>query len=155
SMAVRCENKKIKYFSDEIFKDYIQAGFTPVTFGDIVVDEKLGFCICSGDALMLELAKKFESEKAIFVMDVDGFYSNFQTADAKLLPELSTKTFDTVIKQTVPSKIPDVTGSALEKMRISLELARYTKTIVINGMVKNRLRAAIEGKSVIGTEVRL
>ncbi|MDI6708855.1 MAG: isopentenyl phosphate kinase [Candidatus Thermoplasmatota archaeon] len=151
SMVVKCENKKIKYFNDEIFRDYIRAGLTPVTFGDVVLDEKLGFCICSGDLLMLELAKKFKFEKAIFLMDVDGFYSG-EPKSSKLIPEL-TKELVTAVKPN--SKIPDVTGGAYEKMRISLELARHTKTIAINGNIKNRLKETIEGKPVIGTKIKI
>jgi isopentenyl phosphate kinase len=155
SMVLKCENKKIKYFNNEIFKDYLQANFTPVTFGDVVLDEKLGFCICSGDLLMLELAKKIKFEKAIFVMDVDGFYSGEpKNKSSKLIPELTPEFFNALTKPKISSKISDVTGSAYEKMRISLELARYTKVIALNGNVKNRLKEALENSDVICTKVK-
>src|SRR2546428_13981929 len=48
--------------------------FTPVTFGDVVRDLRRGFSICSGDLLMLELARAFRPERALFVADVDGLF---------------------------------------------------------------------------------
>ena len=51
-------------------------GFTPVTFGDVVSDKKLGFSICSGDLLMLLLAENLKPEKTIFIIDEDGLYTS-------------------------------------------------------------------------------
>ena len=47
----------------------------PVSFGDVALDRKLGFSICSGDLLVQLLAAEFKPEKVIFVFDEDGLYS--------------------------------------------------------------------------------
>jgi len=59
-----------------MFEDYIETGFVPVTFGDVVLDEKLKFSICSGDLLVHLLADHFKPEKVIFVIDEDGLYTS-------------------------------------------------------------------------------
>ena len=41
-----CENKRIGNFDASIFRTCTDLGLTPVTFGDVVFDTKLGFCIC-------------------------------------------------------------------------------------------------------------
>ena len=43
---------KVKH---SIFKTYLDLGFLPVSFGDVALDTKLGFSICSGDLLRLRL----------------------------------------------------------------------------------------------------
>ena len=62
-------------FDFAIFKDYLDMGFTPVTFGDVVIDKRLGFSICSGDLLMVLLAENLKPEKTIFVIDEDGLFT--------------------------------------------------------------------------------
>lgn len=154
SVAVICKNKKIKYFNYDIFKYYQDCGLMPVTFGDVVGDEKLGFAICSGDLLMLALAKKFLPEKAVFVMDLDGFYDSnpVKNKNAKLLFEMNKRAFSRIRHERYEN-ISDVTGGAVEKMRLALQIAKFTEVLVLNGNVKSRLRDALIGKEVIGTRV--
>ncbi|MDA4123243.1 MAG: isopentenyl phosphate kinase [Thaumarchaeota archaeon] len=52
-------------------KGLLDAGMTPVTFGD-VVHEADGFRIVSGDAIVREVSKTLEATRCIFVMDKDG-----------------------------------------------------------------------------------
>src|SRR2546429_7147749 len=61
------------------FLEFASLGFTPVTFGDIVRDVRRGFSVCSGDLLMLELARAFRPDRVVFAADVDGLF----TADPK------------------------------------------------------------------------
>ena len=63
-------------FQSELFFEYIKKGFTPVTFGDVVLDADIGFSICSGDVLIELLVKLFHPEKVIFVIDEDGLYTS-------------------------------------------------------------------------------
>ncbi len=52
-------------------KGLLDAGMTPVTFGD-VVHEPDGFRIISGDTIVKELSKTLGATRCIFVMDKDG-----------------------------------------------------------------------------------
>ena len=73
---MKLKNHKFFSFNQDMFKDYLKLGITPVTFGDVVLDEKLGFSICSGDLLMQILCEIFRPEKAIFIIDEDGIYTS-------------------------------------------------------------------------------
>lgn len=156
SVIVGSENNKIKYFRAQPFRTCLEHNLLPLTFGDVIPDEKLGFTICSGDLLMLELAKKLKPELAIFVLDVDGFYESDPKLNkkAKFLAELRPAVFSKIReKEGRVSRFPDVTGGATGKMKCCLELATLTKVRVLNGTVKNRLRDALLGKKIICTRV--
>lgn len=129
-------------------------GLTPVTFGDVVRDRTRGFAICSGDVLMLELAKAFRPARAIFVADVDGLF----TADpkrrrtARFLGSVTADDLEGI--DFTPARSADVTGSIEGKVRRMLEIAAHAdECLILNGNVKNRLRDAVRGRPVVGTRV--
>jgi len=137
----------------DIFHRYADLGFTPVTFGDVVLDSRRWFGICSGDLLMLALATALRPESAIFVADVDGVY----TADpkrvksAKLLRDLSPGNLERV---DTSAKTTDVTGGLAGKLQRMIELARYVpRCVLVNGLKKGRLLAALRDEPVVGTRV--
>lgn len=142
--VVECRNKKIEKINIDVFKKYLNMGLTPVTFGDVALDGKLGFCIVSGDLLMLELARVFKPEKAVFVSDVNGVYM-----DGKMINKVDEKIIGNMKRKK--TKIPDVTGSMYEKVKIGLKMSKFTKTMIINGNVKGRLCNALKGRKVVGT----
>jgi len=136
------------------FLEFSSMSFTPVTFGDVVRDLRRGFSICSGDLLMLELARAFRPERALFVADVDGLF----TADPK------THKSARLLEAVKPSDLPqvkfraasrtDVTGSIEGKVRRMFEIADHVgECWIVNGNVKNRVRDALRGRHVVGTRV--
>jgi len=136
------------------FLEFSSMSFTPVTFGDVVRDLRRGFSICSGDLLMLELARAFRPERALFVADVDGLF----TADPK------THKSARLLEAVKPSDLPqvkfraasrtDVTGSIEGKVRRMFEIADHVgECWIVNGNVKNRVRDALRGRQVVGTRV--
>jgi len=138
-------------FNYRRFVDYIQRGFIPVIYGDIVLDPKKGMSICSGDQIAFHLAKALRPERVIFVTDVDGIYDKNPKVydDAILLETVSSKDniqFDGIF--------PDVTGSMEGKMSAMRAIARLgIDVLVINGLVRGRLRRAMVGDYVKGTRV--
>ncbi len=141
-------------FDPDSFRDYVALGFTPVTFGDVVLDRARGVAVCSGDVLMLELAKAFHPHSVVFAADVDGLYTADpkKRADARLL--LSVAHEDLPLIDFGPAKGPDVTGGIEAKVRRMLEIASFAEeTIIVNGNVKNRVRDALRGRIVVGTRV--
>src|SRR5207245_10222836 len=92
-------------------------------FGEVVRGRRRVFLICSGDLLMLELARVFRPERALFVADVDGLF----TADPK------THKSARLLEAVKPSDLPqvkfraasrtDVTGSIEGKVRRMFEIA--------------------------------
>ncbi len=136
------------------FLEYASMGFTPVTFGDVVRDVRRGFSICSGDVMMLELARTFRPDRAVFAADVDGLFTADpkRHRDARLLEavrpdDLKRIAFTAALRT-------DVTGSIEGKVRRMFEIADHVgECLIVNGNVKNRVRDALRGRRVVGTRV--
>jgi isopentenyl phosphate kinase len=146
-------NKKVTAFCPEKFEILLDNDMIPVTFGDVVPDRKLNFSICSGDLLMLELAKHFEPSMVVFVADVDGIYDKdpkrFKTA--KLVGEISP---DNVGEISAGSRKNDVTDAMGGKLARMLEIASYCEnTIILNGNAVGRLGRALKGEEIKCTKV--
>lgn len=154
SAVLGLDDGRVASFDLAPFKDYLRGGLTPVTFGDVVRDRTRGVAICSGDVLMLELAKAFHPRCVVFATDVDGLYTADpkQDDDARLL--LAVSKGDLPLIDFGPAKGPDVTGGIEAKIRRMLEIASHAdECIIVNGNVKSRVRDALRGRIVVGTRV--
>ncbi len=154
SAVLGLDDRRVVSFDVAPFQDYVRQGFTPVTFGDVVRDRTLGVAVCSGDVLMLELAKAFHPRAVVFAADVDGLY----TADPKKSEEarllLSVSAADLPLIDFGPTRGPDVTGGMEAKVHRMLEIATHAdETVIVNGNMKNRVRDALRGRIVVGTRV--
>ena len=136
------------------FLEFSSMGFTPVTFGDVVRDLRRGVAVCSGDVMMLELARAFRPERAVFATDVDGLFTADpkRRRDASLLEVVRPKDLEGIEFSTATRT--DVTGSIEGKVRRMFEIAEHVgECLIVNGNVKNRVRDALRGRRVVGTRV--
>ena len=136
------------------FLEFSSMGFTPVTFGDVVRDLRRGVAVCSGDVMMLELARAFRPERAVFATDVDGLFTADpkRRRDASLLEVVRPKDLEGIEFSTATRT--DVTGSIEGKVRRMFEIANHVgECLIVNGNVKNRVRDALRGRRVVGTRV--
>jgi len=144
---VKLNDHKLAEIDYNIFEDYLNKGFTPVTFGDVVLDNKLGFSICSGDLLALALAEYFKPGKVVFVIDEDGLY----TANPKINKNAE------FIESTIPQELEkftisadehsDVTGGMGGKIDMIKNIARLgIDTVLLNGNKPDRLYNILVGE---------
>jgi isopentenyl phosphate kinase len=151
--CVLMEDGLLRNMDLSLFHRYLELGITPVTFGDVVLDTKRRFGICSGDQLMHLLATEFHPELIAFCADVDGIY----TADPNLNREaVMIEKVDRSTLESIPrtTRVTDVTGSIYGKLESMLSMAQMGKsTMVINGLVPGRLAAALKGEKVKGSMV--
>ena len=155
SAIARLDDGVLKALDLDVFRRYLDLGFTPVTFGDVVLDARRWFAICSGDLLMLALADAFDPESAIFVADVDGVY----TADpkrkksAKLLREVGPRTLAAI--DTANADPHDVTGGLAGKLERMIAVAKHAdRCLLVNGLKKGRLLAGLRNERVVATRVK-
>jgi isopentenyl phosphate kinase len=153
SALVRLSEGELESMDVDVYRKYLDLGIAPVTFGDVALDVKRGFGICSGDQLMEVLARELSPRRIIFCSDVDGVY----TRDPRTDP--SARMFEAVDRSTLDSlprtqHCADVTGSIFGKIETMLRIAAHGGgSMVINGLVPGRLAAAMRGEEVIGTRV--
>jgi len=152
--TIKLNDHKLEKMNYEIFEEYLEKKFIPVTFGDVVLDKTLGFSICSGDLLVQALAKHFKPEKVIFVVDEDGLYTSNPKIDknAKLLQKTTINDLEKLA--TTLDSHADVTGGMqgkIENIKKITELG--INTILLNGNKADRLYRVLVGEETKSTTV--
>lgn len=140
---------------DEAIRALAHMGIMPVMFGDVVMDRRRGFGICSGDQLMEAMARIFRPDGVVFVSDIDGLYTaNPKTnPDAELIPTVTPETLDGV---SSVSDVDDVTGGVRNKMEAMLRMCgEGRECVLVNGTVPGRLLSLLRGEDVPCTVARM
>ena len=138
----------------DVVTKLLEMGFTPVLYGDAVLDLSLGFTILSGDQLVAELAIKLDAERIVVGVDVDGLYTSDPKTDssAKLIRKISLKEVDKIQHVIESSKTVDVTGGMLGKIS---ELKRAVQhgipVLIVNALKPKKIYKALRNERVVGT----
>jgi len=158
SSFVRMKNGRIEEMNLRIVRDLLDLQMIPLLFGDVALDEELGFCILSGDQLASRLASELAATQVILAVDVDGVFDS----DPKLYPKArligrmtaaDAKALIQKRKQSAPSS--DVTGQMMGKLKEMLPaVERGIQVIVLNGCVPRRVSEALKGRLTVGTVIK-
>jgi len=152
--VLRLDNHAPLEMNFSFFGEYLHQGFTPVTFGDVVLDKTLGFSICSGDLLMLLLADYFKPEKILFVLDEDGIYTSNPKIDANAEFVETATIADLENLTTSADDHADVTKGMQGKIETIKNISRLgIDTVLLNGNIDNRLYDTLVGKKTTHTLV--
>ena len=149
------KNHEKDLFQSEIFFDYIQKGFTPVTFGDVVLDSEIGFSICSGDLLVELLVELFHPEKVIFAIDEDGLYTSNpkKDPDAQFINTISLNELSDLTTRI--DDHADVTKGMEGKLQTIKSIACYNiDSILLNGNKPDRLYDMLVGNKTKHTLIK-
>lgn len=115
--AVVSKGLKIKYKINEQIELSLRAGIIPVLHGDVILDEKEGFRVLSGDQLVVYAAKEFNASKVGVGTDVDGVLSEKGAVIREIMPA-------DIDKMSIKgSQHVDVTGGMKEKVFLLARLA--------------------------------
>ena len=134
--------KKVKEIA-KIAKD----GLVPVSYGDVLWYGKNRFYILSGDSIIGILAKILKPRLAIFVLNVDGVYSDMKSK--KLLYEIKGQT------ASISKVGRDVTGGMTRKIKEAMMMSKSgIDVFLVNGNKPERIVNAINGKNFEGTLFR-
>jgi len=138
----KANTKKVKEIL-RIAKD----GLVPVSYGDVLWYGQNKFYILSGDKIMGILAKVLKPRLAIFVLNVDGVYSDMKTK--KILHEIKGQ------KTTISKVEIDVTGGMARKIKEATMISKGgIDVFLVNGNKPERIVNAIKGKKFEGTVFR-
>jgi len=150
------ENGKVKYFDETVLQSMAKMVFTPVMYGDVVFDEKLGFTVLSGDQLVAYLALKYKAIKIVVGVDTDGLFD----ADPKTNP--NAKPFKKLNLQELKELQPklgkaqgtDVTGGMAGKIAELIPAIEQGVRVTVTGATKRlSIYRALTDQSVLGTEI--
>ncbi|MCI0497911.1 MAG: isopentenyl phosphate kinase family protein [Thermoplasmata archaeon] len=150
SAIVVTRARAVETFFRDALVGWMERGFTPVTFGDIVFDRALGVAIVSGDALMYELARSLGARMAVFVSDVDGVFDRDPREEGATLLDVVSPSDDVGFGEVAR----DVTGALHGKLGWMFRTAEAgVETWMVNGKHPERLAALQRGEGVRGTRV--
>lgn len=151
SSFITADNKRITEGNLDLFKQYLNKGFIPVIYGDVVLDDKLEFCVISGDQIIQYLAMNLNPERVILGTDVDGVYNkNPKTHDDALFFDKFTSLEDLDTLEGTTNI--DVTGGMVGKIKELLYLADLgIESKIINAEVEDNIFKVLENKEVKGT----
>lgn len=152
SSMILAKDQKTKMVTLGPLLHALSLGFLPVIYGDIIFDEKKGFCIYSAERslaiLANQLSPKYSQISLIFCGDSDGVYND----QLKTIDTITPKSFADLKKFIKGSNKTDVTGGMLHKVQESLDLAKKGfHTTIINGHIDGELKRTILGQKRSGT----
>ena len=158
SVAPSCgfltDNGRIKSSDCTMVERMMKMGFTPVLYGDVTIDDKLGFTVLSGDQLVSYLALKFNASRVVLGIDCDGLYDADPKADknAKMFQHLTLDELKALEGRLAKPTNADVTGGIRGKVRELLPIAeKGIPVTIVNGAKVGRVYKALVGERVEGT----
>ena len=151
SSFMRATNKRITDGNLDSFKRYLEKGFIPVIYGDVVLDDELEICVISGDQLIQYLAKNLNPDMVVLGTDVDGVYNkNPKTHDDAIFFDKFSSLDDLDTLEGTTNV--DVTGGMVGKIKELLYLADLgIESKIINAEVENNIFKVLENEDVKGT----
>ncbi|MCL2288635.1 MAG: isopentenyl phosphate kinase [Candidatus Bathyarchaeota archaeon] len=156
SNCIVTENGKIKNFDETVLKAMSKMSFTPVLYGDVVMDEKLGFTVLSGDQLVTYLALKYNAEKIIIGVDTDGIFETDPKTDteAKPIKHLTLAELKALQPKLGKATGTDVTGGMAGKIAELIPAVEAGIPVTVTGATKGlSIYRALTGQSVLGTVI--
>lgn len=147
---------KLSSFPVKVVEGMLAIGLVPVSYGDVLLDEKKGVSILSGDHLVPYLAEKLGASKVILVADVEGIFDRDpkKHRDARLIRELSRSNLKE-ISEIGAAKGTDVTGGMQGKLEELLHLADLgIDSEIISGFAPGALSKSLLGERGIGTIIK-
>ena len=127
--------------------DISKSGLTPITFGDALWFGQKKSYILSGDVIMTTIGKILKPRLSLFVLDVDGVYSDLKTK--RLIHDFKKE------KPEIKNNKMDVTGGMTRKITEANNMAKAgLKIFFVNGNKPKRITDAVSGKRFEGTLFR-
>ncbi|NIP61614.1 MAG: gamma-glutamyl kinase [Nitrosopumilaceae archaeon] len=140
------KNKPIRSKILEIEK-MAKSHLVPVTFGDALWFGNKKSFILSGDKIMSILASYLKPRLSIFLLNVDGLYSDLNSKD--LIYNVGNQS------PKISSTNLDVTGGMLRKLEEANKISRMGHTVFfVNGNKPERMISAVKRKKFEGTLFR-
>jgi isopentenyl phosphate kinase len=156
SSCVITENCKIKFFDETVLKAMSKLVFTPVLYGDVVLDDKMGFTVLSGDQLVAYLAIKYKAQKIVVGVDTDGLFDSDPKThpDAQPYKKLTLSELKAIQPKLGKASGTDVTGGMAGKIAELIPAIEAGVHVTVTGATKGlSIYRALTDQSVLGTEI--
>ncbi len=131
------------------FVDALAQGMLPVSFGDVVPDERWGFSILSADTIAAALVPRLRPSRVVFATDVPGVLETARPGRRPVVPEVTSA----LLGRLAPDpSAPDVTGGIRAKVAAMRAIALAgADAALISGLPDGNVSRAIRGEAVYGS----
>ncbi len=155
SSFIITKNKRIYSCNLDLINKYLELGFVPVIYGDVVVDldENIKICVLSGDQIIKYFGENLKPTRVVLGSDVDGIY----TKDPKKYDDAELMNTVTSCEDLVAegSLNVDVTGGMNGKLLELIGLAELgVESEIINASRKGFIKRALNHEKGIGTIIK-
>jgi isopentenyl phosphate kinase len=145
-------DKKVDSIDDFMFVKLIELGYMPITYGDVIIDLKIGATILSTDLLFKKLAERlnFNGHKVsiIHAGDYDGVLDKKNQA----IKEINAENLASITSLKSTQNV-DVTGGMKKKVEEMVSIAKLGITSqIINGTVAGNIYKTLQGEN-LGTKI--
>jgi isopentenyl phosphate kinase len=157
SSCIITEAGRIKIFYNSPLAKLLAMGCVPVLFGDAILDTEIGFTILSGDQLVSALATRFNADKIVLGVDVDGLYPRDpKTGSSKgLIEQITLRKLKNMMVDIGRAKTVDVTGGMLGKIsELIPAITCDVQALIVNASKQDNVYKALKGETVVGTLIR-
>jgi len=154
SSCIITKKGRIQCFEEAPLKMLSKMGFLPVMYGDAVFDTELGFTILSGDQLVSYIATRFNAERIIIGVDVDGLYDADPKIKktAKMFRHLTLAELKTLQNKLGEPTACDVTGGMFGKIvELMPAIEQGIPATIVNATKPNYIYKALKGEKGEGT----
>jgi isopentenyl phosphate kinase len=146
-----CTNNRISHAFLEPVKKLLELQCIPVLYGDVVLDTEIGFCILSGDQIISYLTEKFNVEKVIFGLEIEGLYTKDpQKEGAKLVSDITFDELDSISGEETGDVTKGMKGKLEEIKRMG---EKGIEVYLIDITKEDTLLKAVKSECV-GTRIR-
>jgi isopentenyl phosphate kinase len=156
SSCIITKKGRIQCFEETPLKTLAKMGFLPVMYGDAVFDTELGFTILSGDQLVSYVAARFNAERIIIGVDVDGLYDGDPKVEktAKMFTHLTLAELRKLQNKLGKPMACDVTGGMFGKIaELMPAIEQGISVTIVNATKSNYIYKALKGEAVHGTVI--
>ncbi|MGA9840662.1 MAG: isopentenyl phosphate kinase [Thermoplasmata archaeon] len=153
-IATHARNRegKLAQFDATPFRGALDRGLVPVSFGDVVPDDRWGASILSADAIAREVAGALRAQRVVFVSDVPGILQGSGPGRRAVVADVTPETLE---RLRPGAGAPDVTGGIRGKTEAMLAIARLgVDAGLISGLTDGGLSRALRGEWVYGSWAR-
>ncbi len=142
---------RIVIMEERPLRNLLKLGLTPVLYGDAVSDTNTGFCILSGDQLVVQLAMRLNAERILIGADVDGLYNADPKANlsAQLIHHITLPQLKSMQKEIKKPKMMDVTGGMFGKVLELIPAVEHgVHVTIMNALEPDNIYKALKGEAV-------
>ena len=150
--------REVTWFDTKVVSGLLEVdpNIIPILSGDVVLDASWRGSVCSGDAVVVQLAKPLGATRVLLGTDVDGIFTGDPRKDpnAKRIEAITKENFDQVRKAVKGSAAVDVTGGMEKKLLEVRDHLGGMDCAIFDALEPGHVRRALLGERV-GTSIHL